>query len=145
MRLLITGSRSWKDYERLCHCLDSIAEQFAIHSKDRYIKEGLTLVSGHAYGADAMGEAWFVTKFPLEQPEIWKADWRKYNRRAGIVRNTAMVDSWPDAVVGFLMPCDKDSCVNVGRHWSHGADHCSTYAESKAIPTTRFYGADLVA
>lgn len=145
MRLLITGSRSWKDYDRLCHCLDKIAEQFAHHHKERYIKEGLILVSGHAYGADAMGEAWFLSRFPLELPEIHKAEWKKYNKRAGVIRNTEMVDSMPDACAGFLMPCDQDKCPMKGKHWSHGADHCTKYADSKDIPTTCFYGGELIA
>jgi hypothetical protein len=143
MRLLVTGSRTWKDYERLCRCLDEIADQFARVHSERFIAEGLMLMSGHAYGADAMAEAWFVTKYPLEQPEIWKAEWDRYYKRAGIVRNTAMVDSNPDACVAFIMECDKHQCAHLPLHGTHGAVHCADYAERQGIPTTRYYGGKL--
>lgn len=143
MRLLITGSRTWKDYERLCRALDKIDDEFARLLPERYIKEGLTLMSGHAYGADAMAEAWYVTKYPFEQPELWRADWKKYNKRAGIVRNTAMVDAGPDACAAFIMDCDLRKCARLPVHGTHGAVHCSDYAESQGIPTTRYYGGRL--
>jgi hypothetical protein len=143
MRLLVTGSRTWKDYERLCRCLDKVSESLAKTHPDRYVKEGLTLMSGHAYGADAMAEAWFLTRYPLEQPEIWKAEWGKYHKRAGIVRNTAMVDAGPDVCVGFIMDCDQRKCAHLPVHGTHGAVHCADYAERCGIPTTRYYGGKL--
>lgn len=144
MRLLITGSRSWSDKDRLWQVLDSTAEALAHHNRERYITEGLHLVSGHAYGADALGEAWFLERFPLEEPEVWRADWRKHGRRAGPIRNVAMVDSGPDLCVAFIMPCDKDNCTRGDLHGSHGAVHCADYAAEKGVPTTRFYGGALL-
>lgn len=144
MRLLITGSRSWSDKDRLWGRLDNILDGIVERHKERYIKEGLMLVSGHARGADALGEWWFQTRFPLEQPEVWKPDWKMYGGRAGIVRNTDMVDSWPDWVAAFIMPCDKVDCPKgPDMHGSHGAIHCADYAHSKAIPVVRYYGGAL--
>jgi len=142
VRLLITGSRTWPDQGRLWHVLDQTAQALAHHNKDRYIAEGLHLVSGHAYGADAQAEAWFADRFPLEEAELWRADW-KQGKRAGVVRNVAMVDSRPDVCVAFIMPCDKDTCRRGELHGSHGAMHCAEYAERQGVPTTRFYGGGL--
>lgn len=140
MRLLVTGSRSWTDQERLWDVLDSVAQALAHHNKDRYIAEGLRLVSGHAQGADALAEAWFKDRFPLEEAELWRADWKGLGRRAGIIRNVAMVDTLPDVCVGFIMPCDNPSCRREEWHGSHGAVHCATYAEERGVLTRRYYG-----
>lgn len=143
MRLLITGSRGWSDRDRMWARLDEIHDAVVARYSEQYIKEGFMLVSGHARGADALGEWWFGARFPLEQPEIWKPDWKTYGGRAGIVRNTAMVDSHPDWCVGFIMPCDKIKCPKPGLHGSHGAVHCSDYAIASGIPTNRYYGGAL--
>jgi hypothetical protein len=141
VRLLVAGSRTWTDRDRLWQILGTLSGELARVHKDRFVKEGLTLVSGHARsGADVLAEEWFADRFPLESPELWPADWKKIGRRAGIVRNTAMVDSGPDLCVAFIMPCDKDACVIKNPHGSHGTVHCSDYAERRGVLTTRYYG-----
>jgi hypothetical protein len=119
--------------------LDGIASRMIHEADDRYIAEGFHLVSGHARGADQMAERWSREFFPLEEIERWVADWSQ-GKRAGIVRNVAMVDSLPDECVAFIMPCDKPNCPRPQPHGSHGAVHCADYAASRGIPTSRFYG-----
>lgn len=144
MRLMITGSRTWVDKDRMWHVLDRIVDNYIEIFKERFIAEGLVLVSGHAKGADALAEWWFQAKYPLEQPELWRAEWKKYGGRAGIIRNTAMVDSTPDSCVAFIMDCENEHCSKPGLHGTHGATHCSDYADLMGIATSRFYGGRLL-
>ena len=94
MRMLVTGSRNWRDPARLRFVLDSFSEALAHHHRDRYIKEGLVLVSGHANsGVDRFAEQWYADRFPLEKAELHPANWKADRRRAGLIRNVAMVEN----------------------------------------------------
>ena len=88
MKLIIAGSRRFNDYELLCWFMDRLI-----------IKEPLEVISGCAKGADTLGEKWaesygiYVTRFP--------ADWDKYGKAAGPVRNKQMAD-YADVLVAFV-------------------------------------------
>ena len=56
------------------------------------------IVSGHAPGADAMGERF--AKEHVLPCEIHPADWAKYGRSAGPIRNAEMA-SCSDALIAF--------------------------------------------
>lgn len=90
-RVLITGSRSWTDVSCIRAALALVAET---HSS-------ITLVSGACpKGADMLCEmvatemGWDVERYP--------ADWARYGKEAGRVRNALMVDTSPDMVIGFI-------------------------------------------
>jgi len=94
MRVLVTGSRDWTDEETL---RDVFAEIILYHLLD----ENVVLVSGNCpTGADKMAEDAFeewgrsIEKHP--------ADWDKFGKRAGYLRNKEMVDSKPDLCVAFI-------------------------------------------
>lgn len=63
------------------------------------IKDQITLViSGHATGIDTEGENWAARN---DVPyTIFPANWNRYGRKAGFIRNTLMADN-ADAVVLF--------------------------------------------
>jgi hypothetical protein len=76
MRTIIAGSREGVTYEdviqavELCGWLPS------------------TVICGGARGADALGEAWAESKnVPIE---YFPADWNRYGRSAGPIRNSLM-------------------------------------------------------
>ena len=79
-RVLIAGTRTFDDYELLKNELNKLKEEL-----DLPISE---VVSGKAKGADALGERWAkennikVIEFP--------AEWDKYGKKAGYLRNTEM-------------------------------------------------------
>jgi hypothetical protein len=111
-RILITGSRTWDDRDRMARILWYVYD------------EGAVLVSGNGpSGADSMAE------------EIWEglggtverhpADWRK-GRGAGTERNKAMVHLGADICLAFW---DGES---------NGTRHCANYATLHGIPTTWF-------
>ena len=106
----IVGSRDFNDYDKLCKfiyktCID---ENYSIRE----------IVSGGARGADKLGEQ-FAKNYNLSL-KIYEADWQKYGRRAGFVRN-----------VDIIKYCDI--CFAFWDGESHGTKHdielCEQYGK----------------
>lgn len=83
MRIVVFGGRNYSDWVAFCRAMEPY----------RGYGEALTIISGHATGADQMGEQWGliyrakVLTFP--------ADWRPggiFDRMAGFRRNQQMID-----------------------------------------------------
>ena len=90
-RVIIAGCRNFDDYALLKErCNDYLCEKMETHN--------VIIVSGHASGADALGER-FAEEHGL-QCEIHPADWGKYGRSAGPIRNAEMA-SCSDALIAF--------------------------------------------
>lgn len=90
MRILVCGGRDFDDEPRLHTTLDKILEE----SND------ILIISGMARGADSMAINWAV-KNDLHY-EGYPADWKKYGRAAGPIRNQQMLDEGrPDLVIAF--------------------------------------------
>ena len=78
MKLIIAGSRDFKDYEKLVNTLNTSG---LINS----IEE---VVCGMAKGADLLGKR-FAMEYNIPVKEF-PADWDRYGKRAGFVRNEQM-------------------------------------------------------
>lgn len=78
-RVIICGSRNFADKERCFRYLD-------FHLKYRPYVE---IVSGHAKGADSFGEE-YAKEHNLKLT-VFPADWKKYGRAAGPIRNREML------------------------------------------------------
>jgi len=87
-RVVVAGSRSFDDYEKLAYELDVILKG----------KKNITIVSGTARGADRMGER-YAAEHGLSV-EQFPAEWGTYHKGAGPIRNKKMVQS-ADVVVAF--------------------------------------------
>ncbi|MFJ8738302.1 bifunctional DNA primase/polymerase [Embleya sp. NPDC127516] len=118
LRVLVTGSRSWDDPAPVRTALSALLEQ---------ARAGLVVVHGACpRGADAHAAAWARDHHERGiTEEAHPADWRALGRRAGIVRNLAMVALGADRCLAFV------------REASPGATHCASAAEQAGIPTTR--------
>lgn len=94
MKVLVCGSREFKDEDLLNRTLEGI-------DKSRGITE---IIHGAAKGADTLSGLYARSRgIPVhEQPALWNT----YGRRAGPIRNHEMLKLRPDLVVGFL---SKDS------------------------------------
>ena len=79
----IVGSRNFTDYEKFCKSIFLVLQNWNINIKD------ITIISGGAAGADTLAEI-FASKYNLAI-EIYKPDWKKYGKSAGIIRNTDIV------------------------------------------------------
>lgn len=99
MRVLVCGSRHFNDDDHLFEVLNEINDTYNLHNKIT------TIISGHAKGADTLGELFATSnKIPLE---VYPADWNKHGKAAGPIRNKQMLDEGkPDLVVAFMA---KDS------------------------------------
>jgi len=113
MRILVTGSRDWDDWETLDTALTSVVDGGEI-----------AIVHGGARGADQMAGAW-ARKYGLTE-EVFPAQWSTHGRRAGFVRNTEMVATMPDVCLAFI------------RNGSRGASMTADLAEKAGIPTHRY-------
>jgi hypothetical protein len=77
-RVIIAGGRDFKDYDFLKQKCDKILTNLT----------NITIISGHAKGADQLGEKY--AKERGYELELYPADWNRYNKRAGPIRNEEM-------------------------------------------------------
>lgn len=88
MKVAVVGSRTMADEKYLDAVLD----------RCRSIWGAFTVLSGGARGADTLALGWARERnLPFK---LFAANWGKYGRRAGPLRNPAMVEA-ADAVVAF--------------------------------------------
>lgn len=104
---LITGSRDWRADYVITHALHD-----AWSAAGKPLPEEVTLVTGKCpTGADylagvlAIKAGWTIEPHP--------ADWEKYGRRAGFVRNAEMVDLGADLVLAFIRNDSKGATMTV--------------------------------
>lgn len=87
-RIIIAGSRDFNNYELLKNKLDSLLAN----------KNDIEIVSGTCNGADLLGERYGLeNNYPINR---FPADWDKFGKRAGPLRNEQMADN-TDALVAF--------------------------------------------
>ena len=89
--MVVAGSRDFNNYDMLCSALDEVIGEL----KAEY---NVTIVSGTANGADKLGEK-YAEKHGLKI-ERHPANWGRYGRGAGPIRNAEMVKS-SDGVIVF--------------------------------------------
>ena len=83
-KILVCGGRHFESYGLLKVVLGKLIEKFYIDiSKSE-------LVSGHCQGADMLGEK-YAEEYGISVKRI-PADWGKYKRKAGPIRNKQMID-----------------------------------------------------
>lgn len=114
MRILVTGSRDWGNRA-------VIEEALSPYSR----RDNAILVSGACpTGADAIAEEiWEGWGLPVERHP---ADWKRYGKRAGFIRNQEMVD------LGAYW------CLAFRRNYSPGTTHCANAAHMAGIPVIWF-------
>jgi len=93
MRLLVCGGRHYDDWNRVCKELHTVLGERGVRYED------LTIVHGAARGADKMAGRW-ATINGVKQ-ERHAAEWEKYGRSAGAIRNVDMLQSGLDLVIAF--------------------------------------------
>ena len=91
-RVIIAGTRTFQDYDLLeKHTTFMLSRKVSAY-------ETIEIVSGGASGADALGERY--AREHGYKLTIFPADWGRYGRRAGPMRNRQMVE-YADALIAF--------------------------------------------
>lgn len=85
MKLIIAGSRSFKDYEML----KAETMYFILRTISPFDND-IEIISGKAIGADLLGER-FATEYNLKLIEM-PADWDRFGKSAGYIRNKQMAE-----------------------------------------------------
>lgn len=85
MKIAVIGSRTFNNYELVEKVLDSFPNIDLI-------------VSGGAKGADYLGEKYAY--FHNIKKLIFKPEWDKYGKKAGIIRNKDIIDN-ADIIIAF--------------------------------------------
>lgn len=101
MNLIIAGSRNFDDYSYLTAKLNILLSQ---------TKTPITIISGCAHGADMLGEQYAKE---CGYPIIHKpANWNKYGKQAGYLRNLEMAKIATHCVV-FRVNASKGSSLMI--------------------------------
>lgn len=86
MKTIIAGSRGCHDFLEVCKAIKNSG----------FENEITEIVSGGALGVDQLGEK-FAKKFDIPL-KVFLADWEKYGKSAGIIRNKEMA-KYGDALI----------------------------------------------
>ena len=113
MMLLITGTREGVPLQRIQKAFDRLVEAFP---------DGLevTLVHGAARGVDQMCAEEAIRRG--WNTEAYPANWTRFGKAAGPIRNQEMVDLGPDFFIAFPVP------------HSRGTRDCIRRAKEAKIP-----------
>ena len=91
LKVVIAGCRGYNDYDEAKEYIDSCLKN--IRSKNNIV-----IISGCASGADVLGERYALENcFEIEKHP---AEWKKYGRSAGPIRNRKMAEA-ADLVICF--------------------------------------------
>jgi hypothetical protein len=90
VRLLVTGGRTYDEFQTVMETLDRIHEQTPV----------ALLIHGGAYGADTLAGRW--AKGNGVPTAVYKAQWKAHGPAAGPIRNQQMItEAKPDAYYDF--------------------------------------------
>jgi hypothetical protein len=117
VRILITGSRTWDDEALIWASMRRVIEAYPLG-------EQVTVVHGDAPGADSIAARCAIRDGHIV--EAHPADWDRYSKRAGFIRNAEMVKLGADICLAFI------------HNNSKGATMTADLAIKAGIPTRRF-------
>lgn len=119
LKVLVTGSRDWTDARSI------ELEMFrALYETKTTFSEAVLIHGACPTGADALADEYAraTGMHIIRRP----ADWDRYGKRAGFLRNAELVDLGPDICLAFI------------RSKSRGATMTANLAEKAGIETRRF-------
>jgi hypothetical protein len=108
MNLAVVGYRGFNDYEFLDGVILQVMDEWG--APDR-------IVSGGARGADTLAERW-ADDNGVEKM-IYPADWDRYGKKAGMLRNRQIVDD-ATHMVAFLSPQSRGTWDSIRKAQTKG-------------------------
>lgn len=96
MRILVCGGRNYWHHDKVHEVLNGRPWDGLC----RWYRPVAVLITGGAPGADSCALRWAIAnRVPYV---VYEAEWKKYGKRAGPIRNSRMLaDGKPQLVVGF--------------------------------------------
>lgn len=120
MRVLVCGSRDWTDAQPIAQMLHAAWETAQLNFHATHVSD-MIVMHGKARGADTIADT--IARARGHTIDERPADWRGQGRRAGILRNLAMLDEAPDLVLAFQL------------NGSRGTQHAIDEARRRGIET----------
>lgn len=120
MKLLITGARTWTDPQPIKDAIDEFLLAYDLPPNE------VIFIHGDAPGADTLGGE--IAYDMGMQVDSYPANWNRYGKAAGPIRNKQMVDLKPDVCIAFLV------------EGSRGTKNCIELAEKAGIKTIIYEG-----
>jgi hypothetical protein len=128
--ILITGSRTWDNVDSIKHRIIQTLSEWLEENptyRTKPFNEWLTIVHGGCpSGADRLADILGRSTFNCKVI-VYPADWAKYQKRAGPLRNLHMVQK-----------SGADACLAFIRDKSKGATQCRNEAKRFGMPTETF-------
>ena len=121
-KIIICGGRHFNDYGLLMTRLNDI-----IASKKVDIKQ-VEIVSGHCEGADMLGEKCAADLGA--KCTVFSAQWKKYGRSAGPIRNKQMID--------YIKDCDNPIVLAFVNERTKGTRNTVSLAQKNNIPVFQY-------
>jgi hypothetical protein len=129
--VLITGSRDWRNRDVIWGALNELVEGTGTDPTDVIVTHGECPT-----GADHDAYLWTLATGAKNDPH--PANWRRYGKQAGPMRNRKMVKLGADICLAFSRICTDDRCDIIAVHGSHGCSHTVGLARLANIPTTLY-------
>jgi hypothetical protein len=101
MKILVTGDRDWSRLLVIFTVFLDFLSEYNIDPKD------VIVIHGDCRGADRLCE--LVAKELGMKPDPYPANWTKYGRAAGPIRNSQMLKENPDIELAFAFHPDLDN------------------------------------
>jgi hypothetical protein len=104
LNIVVTGGRDYRNRPYLFGMLDAHTHHF----------NPIRVAHGGATGADALANEWAESRG--HEIVVYHAEWDKYGRRAGPIRNKKMLEAeQPDYVIAFQGGRGTSDCVSQAR------------------------------
>lgn len=115
-KIIICGGRNFDNYYYLTYAVDDVLSELGLDYDE------VEIVSGNCSGADQLGER-YADEHDIPC-NIFPADWEKYGRAAGPIRNSAMLDYAKNCeipiVIAFVSPKSKGTLDTVNKAKKQG-------------------------
>ena len=104
MKALVCGGRNYNNHKILNAALNKFHRDLNINC----------IIEGGARGADKLANTWATSNGI--NTETYPANWNKYGKRAGYLRNVQMAEEGkPDLIIAFPGGIGTNMMINIGR------------------------------
>lgn len=109
-RVLVCGGRYYNNKEKMFSVLNRVLQICNTNGKT------LIIIHGAAPGADRLCGLWADTHLPIDNVRAFPADWDRYRKAAGPIRNQQMlVEGKPHVIIAFKGGTGTANMTSIGK------------------------------